>query len=144
MKVLNLQCRHGHGFEGWFESVAAFEDQLGRGLLSCPLCEDTHVMRLPSAPRLNLSAARREDQPDAGAVEQRVRALWQQAVEHVLKNTEDVGEQFADEVRRIHYGEAEQRGIRGQATVDEVQALRDEEIEVFSLPLPSEPKGPLQ
>ena len=55
-----------------------------------------------------------------------------------------VGEQFADEVRRIHYGEAEQRGIRGQATGDEVQALRDEEIEVFSLPLPSEPEGPLQ
>jgi hypothetical protein len=144
MKVLNLQCRHGHGFEGWFESVAAFEDQLARGLLSCPLCEDSHVMRLPSAPRLNLGAGRHEDQPDMRSVEQRVRTLWQQAVEHVLKNTEDVGAEFADEVRRIHYGEAEQRGIRGQATADDVQALRDEEIEVFSVPLPTEPKGTLQ
>lgn len=143
MKVLNLQCRHGHNFEGWFESAAAFEDQRERGLLSCPLCSDEHVMRVPSAPRLNLSTAKRDD-ADLKAVEQRVHALWKQAVEHVLSNTEDVGANFAEEVRRIHHGEAEERGIRGQATRDEVAALRDEQIEIFALPVSGRPKETLQ
>ncbi len=143
MKVLNLQCQHGHGFEGWFESVAAYEDQDARGLLSCPLCGDQHVMRMPSAPRLNLSTTRR-DEPDLKSVEQRVQAMWKQAVEHVMANTEDVGEQFADEARRIHYGQAEVRGIRGQVTPDDAQALKDEEIDIFTLPVPAAPKGTLQ
>ena len=60
------------------------------------------------------------------------------------RNTEDVGERFAEEARRIHYGEAEERGIRGQATPDEAQSLRDEGIEVFTLPLPAALKGTLQ
>lgn len=143
MKVLNLQCQHGHGFEGWFESVAAYEDQDARGLLSCPLCGDQHVMRMPSAPHLNLSHAKREE-VDLKSVEQHVQALWQQAVEHVMANTEDVGEQFADEARRIHHGQAEERGIRGQVTPDDAQALKDEEIDIFTLPLPVVPKGTLQ
>lgn len=143
MKVLNLQCQHGHSFEGWFESVAAYEDQDARGLLSCPLCGDQQVMRMPSAPHLNLNTVRR-DEADLKSVEQHVQALWKQAVEHVMANTEDVGEQFADEARRIHYGQAEERGIRGQVTPDDAQALKDEEIEVFTLPLPVAPKGTLQ
>lgn len=143
MKVLNLQCRHGHGFEGWFESVAAYDDQCARGLLACPCCGDQQVMRLPSAPRLNLGAAK-TDLADPQVVEQRVQTLWRQVVEQVLSNTEDVGDRFADEARRIHYGESEARGIRGQVTPDEAQALRDEAIEVFTLPLPAVPKGQLQ
>ncbi len=143
MKVLNLQCQHGHGFEGWFESVAAYEDQDARGMLSCPMCGDQHVMRVPSAPRLNLSHAKR-DESDPRSVEQRVQSIWKQAVEHVMANTEDVGEQFAEEARRIHYGQAEERGIRGQLTSDDAQALKDEEIEVFTLPKPTVPKGTLQ
>lgn len=78
------------------------------------------------------------------SVEQRVHALWNQAVEHVLSNTEDVGERFADEVRRIHYGDVEPHGIRGQVTPADAQALQDEDIEIFTLPLPGAPKGTLQ
>ncbi len=146
MKVLNLQCQRGHGFEGWFESLAAYDDQRERGLLSCPMCGDMQVMRLPSAPRLNLGAAQPDRAPEEQelSIEQRVRAMWQQAVEHVLKNTEDVGEQFVAEARRMHYGEAEARNIRGQASLDDMQTLRDEEIDVFPLPLPTPPKGTLQ
>ena len=70
--------------------------------------------------------------------------MWLQAVRHLLANTEDVGERFADEARRIHYGEEPQRGIRGQATPEEREALRDEGIEAMSLPLPAALKGPLQ
>ena len=70
--------------------------------------------------------------------------LWHQAVQHVMANTVDVGERFAEEARRIHYGEADERAIRGRATPDEAEALRDEGIEVMSLPVPEALKGPLQ
>lgn len=139
MKVLNLRCGDGHGFEGWFGSDDEFMDQNGRGLVECPLCGDRVVTRVPSAPRLNLSAGRQAEAAPADA-----QALWLQAVRHVLANTEDVGPRFAEEARRIHYGEIEARGIRGQTTPDEAQSLRDEGIEIASLPVPKTMKEPLQ
>lgn len=155
MKVFNLQCEHGHGFEGWFGSEDDYQSQTARGLLSCPICETHTVQRLPSAPRLSLGhhtapsetlnevpapAASRPVSPE----HQKVQELWLQAVKHVLANTEDVGAKFADEARRMHYGETELRNIRGQTTADEMQALNDEGVEVFSLPIPSALKGPVQ
>ncbi len=71
-------------------------------------------------------------------------AVWLRAVQHVLAHTIDVGDRFADEARRIHYGEADERPIRGQATQEEAEALRDEGIEVVALPLPAALKGPVQ
>jgi hypothetical protein len=139
MKVLNLRCGNGHGFEGWFGSDDDFMDQNGRGLVECPLCGDSVVTRMPSAPRLNLSAGRQAEAAPAD-----VQALWLQAVRHVLANTEDVGPRFAEEARRIHYGEIEARGIRGQTTPGEAQSLRDEGIEIASLPVPKAMKEPLQ
>ncbi|WP_140626306.1 DUF1178 family protein [Methylibium rhizosphaerae] len=152
MKVLNLQCSHGHGFEGWFGSEDDYQSQLERGLVECPLCADKAVTRLPSAPRLNLSGSREEvmvvpssGRPVAPTPEQAsVEALWLGAVRHVMANTEDVGERFAEEARRIHYGETEHRGIRGRASTEDAQALRDEGIEVMALPLPAALKGPTQ
>jgi hypothetical protein len=152
MKVLDLRCANGHGFEGWFASDDDFMDQNGRGLVECPLCADKVVTRLPSAPRLNLSGARaplETPAPPAAAatVDARpadLQAAWLQAVRHLLAHTEDVGERFAEEARRIHYGEEPQRGIRGQATAEERHALREEGIETMSIPLPAALKGPVQ
>ena len=143
MKVLNLRCANGHGFEGWFASDDEFMDQNGRGLIECPLCSDRVVTRLPSAPRLNLSGAR---EPAAQAPTQSadLQAAWLAAARKLLSETEDVGERFADEARRIHYGEVEQRGIRGQASAEEREALREEGIQTFALPLPAALKDPLQ
>jgi hypothetical protein len=140
MKVIDLRCQSGHRFEGWFAGDDDFLDQNGRGLIECPLCADNVIVRLPSAPRLNLSGAQEPVAPmppvpvpaDEGATMQ---ARWLQAVRHVIANTEDVGERFADEARRIHYGEAEERAIRGKASADEREALRDEGIEVHPLPV---------
>ena len=145
MKVLNLRCANGHGFEGWFASEDDFLGQNGRGLVECPLCSDRVIARMPTAPRLNLSGAREVD-PAAKVppAEADLQALWMKAVRHAIENTDDVGERFAEEARRIHYGETEARGIRGQATPDERAALRDEGIEVMSLPLPPALKGPVQ
>ena len=142
MKVIDLRCHNGHGFEGWFASDDDFLEQNGRQMIACPLCADSVIVRLPSAPRLNLSGAREvaapaPAQPDA-------QALWMKAIRHVLANTEDVGERFADEARRIHYGDADERGIRGLASADEREALRDEGIDVMPLPIPAALKEPLQ
>ena len=147
MKVLDLRCANGHGFEGWFGSEDDFLDQNGRGLVECPLCADHVITRLPSAPRLNLSGAREPAQPAPAKAEPAaadLQAMWMQAVRHAIENTDDVGERFAEEARRIHYGETDARGIRGVASAQERQALHEEGIEVLALPIPAGLKGPVQ
>lgn len=158
MKVLNLQCAgQQHSFEGWFASEDDFRDQVARGLLECPLCGAKDVLKLPSAPRLNLGAAReRKAAPDgvvppapppatsdmfapAGAGHQ---ATLLKALRELVARTEDVGEHFAQEARRIHYGEADHRNIRGRASAREAMELLGEGIEV--MPLPAAVKDTLQ
>lgn len=141
MKVLNLRCTNGHGFEGWFASDDDYMEQNGRGLIECPLCADMVISRLPSAPRLNLSGA---SEPVAKPQTVDLQAAWLATVRQLMANTEDVGERFAEQARRIHYGEDPARGIRGQATPQERAALQDEGIETMSIALPSALKGPVQ
>ena len=120
MKVLNLQCSaQQHRFEGWFGSEADYANQRERGLLQCPVCGCDTVDRLPSAPRLNLSGAT-EPAASAPAVPatpvlepaQRLQAAWKAAVREVIARTEDVGERFPEEARRIHYGESDRKSTR--------------------------------
>jgi hypothetical protein len=153
MKVLDLQCAHAHGFEGWFGSEDDFTSQLARGLVTCPLCGDTTITKKLSAPRLNLGHGSAPAE-SAGETRQQVvaatdaqtalQAAWLGMAKRILANTEDVGTRFAEEARRIHYGETEHRGIRGQASRAETEALADEGIEVMQLALPEQLKGPLQ
>ena len=126
MKVLDLKCSHEHRFEGWFASTEEFESQLSRKLVACPVCSVTDVSRMPSAPRLNLSSARGEAAPQAAqaqaspdAAALQARAL--QFMRELIEKTENVGERFAEEARRIHYNEAPARSIRG-VTTPEVRA----------------------
>jgi hypothetical protein len=162
MKVLDLRCANGHVFEGWFASDDDYVAQNGRGLVACPLCADQVISRMLSAPRLNLSGARapREahtEQPAAASADAApttpsqtellpadMQALWLRGVRELMARTEDVGQRFSEEARRIHYGESPQRGIRGQATPEERAALHDEGIETVSIPVPAALKGPLQ
>jgi hypothetical protein len=162
MKVLDLRCGAGHAFEGWFASEADFSAQTEQGLLDCPLCGNADVSRLPSAPRLNLSRARAPAAEtavvpasapaaaasSAGVAETAVHgtaaARFVEAVAELLRNTEDVGSRFAEEARRIHYGESDAKAIRGQTTPAEREALADEGIEVFTLPIGLPPKSSLQ
>lgn len=149
MKVLDLQCSHGHSFEGWFGSEDDFQSQLGRQLVECPFCGDTAVAKKLSAPRLNLGASapvqsQQGQQGEVAAVDPQLQAAWLKMVRHVLANTEDVGGQFAEEARRIHYGEATERNIRGQASREETESLLEEGISVMPLPIPKALKEPLQ
>jgi len=144
MKVLNLRCAHDHRFEGWFASSDDFESQTSRGLVSCPVCTDTAVTRLPTAPRIKSSAPRRDEDAAAPSAGNELQNAWMQAVRHMMASTEDVGARFPEEARRMHYGETATRGIRGQASREDADALRDEGIEVVALPVPAALKGPVQ
>jgi hypothetical protein len=146
MKVLNLRCEQDHRFEGWFASDDDFQSQNDGHLIECPLCGGKDVTRLPSAPRLNVANLRETPAPAAAdsAGQLHVQSKWLRAVRHMLAHTEDVGERFPEEARRIHYGEVAERGIRGQATRDEADALRDEGIEVMAVPVPAGLGGTVQ
>ena len=152
LKVFDLQCSNSHLFEGWFGSHDDYDSQQARGLVSCPMCQDTTIIKRLSAPRLNVghfsdappvSEAQVSTTPQtstAVAVSnestqllQLQAALMQQMREFVSK-TENVGDRFADEARRIHEGESEERPIRGTATPQEREALAEEGIAVVALP----------
>ena len=149
MKVLNLACSQQHLVEGWFASEDDFVAQCGRGLVECPVCGDANITKKLSAPRLNFGAARPEAKPAqdvalADQPEQAMHLAWMAMARRIVANTDDVGDKFAEEARRIHYGEAKERGIRGKASAAETEALMDEGIAVMPLALPESLKGQLQ
>jgi hypothetical protein len=144
MKVFDLRCGNEHAFEGWFGSDGDFESQQARGLLECPLCGSKEVRRLPSAPRLNLAGAETPKQPAALPTAAQMQALLLKMAREIAAHTEDVGERFAEEARRIHYKEAPERGIRGVTSKQEAEALAEEGINVMPLPFAHLLKDPLQ
>ena len=149
MKVLNLHCGQGHVFEGWFAGEDDFQAQLGQGLLECPMCGTHEVRKALSAPRLNLGARAPAFPPSseaapASAPGAALQAAWLHAARRIMAESEDVGARFAEEARRMHYGEASQRAIRGQASLEETAQLLDEGIPVVPLPLPAATKETLQ
>lgn len=153
MKVFDLACAHDHRFEGWFGSAEDYDSQLERGLIECPMCASRTIRKLPSAARLNLSGAAEKPVPGApvvpageggGADPRAVQAMFLKLARKIVENTEDVGERFAEEARRIHYREAPERGIRGTASPEQARALADEGIEVVSFPMPAGLDEPVQ
>jgi len=140
MKVYNLSCDHDHRFEGWFSSENDCTSQLEQSRIECPVCESRVITKRLSAPRLNLSTAQ---QPRAD-VATKVQAQIMDMVRHVIAGTEDVGDRFAEEARRIHYNETSERPIRGVATRAECEALVEEGIDVTPLPVPAALKQTLQ
>ena len=146
LKVFDLQCEHGHVFEGWFGSHDDYDAQQARGLVTCPVCQSAVIEKKLSAPRLNVGRYEEPVQspasesrevvatsPDAGQIAQ-LQALVLQQMRELVRNTENVGERFAEEARRIHTGESEERPIRGIATREERESLAEEGISVVSLP----------
>lgn len=148
MKVFNLRCTHGHGFEGWFGSDQELVSQRERGLLTCPVCGDAQVQKLPSAPRLNLRSATvggtamASDQSGLPAAAMAVTAAPEQlaqirlleAMRLLVSRSEDVGERFPEQALAMHHGEMEPRAIRGQATAEQALELLDEGVALLPLP----------
>ena len=138
-----LSCEDGHTFEAWFAGSEAFDDQRGRGLVACPFCTSTKIDKTLMAPAVSTSRKKRKavveqdsvpvaaNVPSDGEAATMLRKLRRRLTE----NAEHVGDKFAEEARRIHYNEAEKRGIYGQATTDEARALMEEGIEFHPLPV---------
>lgn len=151
MKVFNLACEHDHPFEGWFSTADDYESQLARGLLECPMCSSRSIRKLLSAPRLNLSHSQEKAATPAVPVQaggkpdpMAIQGMVMKMARALIENTEDVGDRFAEEARRIHYKESPERGIRGRASVEDARELAEEGIEVMALPLPALLKEPVQ
>ena len=131
-----LACDNGHSFEGWFSSGADFDRQAELGLVSCPVCGSATVGKELMAP--SVSTARKKDETKVLMMDQARKeavAKIRELVTSIRENAEDVGVKFPEEARKIHYGEAEQRGLIGQATIDEAKALLEEGIEIAALPV---------
>ena len=135
-----LACEAGHTFESWFPSSDSYDEQRARGLVACPVCDSTKVSKTLMAPRL-ARTDKAEAVPAAQPVPmiaepaRQMRALLRAVREHVMANSEHVGERFPEEARKIHYGESEERSIYGQASPDEARALIEEGIDVAPLPV---------
>jgi hypothetical protein len=142
MIVYDLICGQRHRFEGWFASADDFARQRERTLVRCPLCDDGSIERCPSANVQTGRAAAPPDEPkEASPAPQEKELTVAGGDTHALKlirrliaETENVGRAFPEEARKIHYDEAPKRGIRGQATQEEAQELREEGIDFMSLP----------
>ncbi|MBU3640467.1 DUF1178 family protein [Polynucleobacter sp. Fuers-14] len=161
MKVYNLTCPLDHRFEGWFASEEDCLAQQDKGMLACPICDSTEITRMPSAPHIGkssstelaLSKAEPESMSwgvvaltgsDHSHLEAQVQAAFLKGMRELMGRSEDVGNSFADEARKIHYKESPERSIRGQTTFDEAEALREEGIDVLSMPMIPALKNTLQ
>ena len=140
MIVYDLICTHEHRFEGWFASVDDFARQREGAAIRCPLCDDPRIERLPSAQvRTGRGTPPGEPRSEPKSETAATTAVAGDAdtlklVRRLIADTENVGRAFAEEARKIHYEEVPARGIRGQATPDEAESLRDEGIDFLSLP----------
>ena len=143
MIVYELTCAHAHRFEGWFASGDDYASQRERGLVTCPICEDAHVERVPSArvsvpkggaPAAPSSGATAQSRPPSGDITAGLPAELIAKLREVVQKTENVGTRFPEEARRIHYEEVPARPIRGQASADDAKALEDEGIEFSAVP----------
>jgi hypothetical protein len=152
MILYRLRCSQGHQFESWFKDSKTYERQEKKSLIGCPVCGGSKVERAPMAPRLGKGRKDKTVEASAGvpapvpspqqqqmaALERNMPKELREALikvrEHVEKNCEHVGDKFAEEARKIHYGESDKRGIYGETTEEEAEALTEEGIEFGRLP----------
>ncbi|WP_341991701.1 DUF1178 family protein [Azorhizobium sp. AG788] len=142
-----LNCAHGHTFDSWFPSSESFEAQKARGLVACPTCGTVEVEKAIMAPAVSRTdrdrsapaAAPADATPTPVALmseeEQTFRRMLRELREHVTKTADYVGDEFADLARQMHDGDLEHRSIYGEATAEDIKALRDDEVDVFPLPI---------
>jgi hypothetical protein len=152
-----LRCERDHNFESWFQDSAAFDQQVKRKLVSCPVCESVSVEKAIMAPRIVGKKGRERAEPAEQAAapaaapahaaaaaeatplvmtqERELRAKLKELRDHIVKNADNVGDHFPNEARKMHYGEIEHRPIYGEASPEEAKSLVDEGVEVSPLPV---------
>jgi hypothetical protein len=130
MISFNLKCRREHVFAAWFPSTAAYEKQVKAGKVLCPVCADKKVSKAPMAPAVRNSSPATQEATEAADALRALRAVRQ----HVEDNSDYVGPRFAEEARRMHYGETDKRNIHGETTDKEAESLQDEGIDFSRIP----------
>ena len=149
MILYELKCQDGHGFEAWFRDAATYDAQASAGEIACPVCGDTGIVKAPMAPRIakrptgDRAIEQRQNPADAAretatmVVNGEIRARLEALRRHVEENCDSVGDEFAEEARRIHYGEVPHRDIYGEATEDEAAELAEEGVAFARIPWPA-------
>ena len=158
MILYTLVCDNKHSFESWFANSAAYDKQVGRGLVSCPMCNSAKVEKAIMAPSLGRSSRKSATAPEPAAAEEpaaspqatlapkapvammspperEFRAKLKELRDHLTKSADYVGGKFPEEARKMHYGEIEHRSIYGEASADDAKALHEEGIEFHPLPI---------
>ena len=140
--IYDLECEYGHRFEGWFRSLNDYESQRADGLVGCPECQTTAVRKVPS--KLNIGSStllepKKQTSVDQTSPSDEVKVttafvMAKQVMQALVRHSEDVGDNFAEEARKIYYEEAPARAIRGKASAEECEELRDEGIDIIALP----------
>ncbi|MCX5881295.1 MAG: DUF1178 family protein [Deltaproteobacteria bacterium] len=131
MIVFDLKCLQGHKFEGWFDDGKAYENQKARGLLTCPVCNDADISKIPTA--FSIKASHTDKAP--ALAKRELAKLEKTLAVFIEKNFDNVGSQFATEALKIHYGVTEPRNIRGTSTQEEEKTLKEEGIEFIKIPV---------
>jgi len=135
MIAYDLQCSQGHVFEGWFEDDRTYKSQKRRGLLTCPVCNETEVNRVPSTFAIKSAGG---TSGGAATAQVNLDQIGKKMVDFVENNFDNVGCDFAKEALKIHYGAAEPRSIRGTSTPEEEKTLKEEGIDFIKIPLPQQ------
>lgn len=134
MIVYDLKCRKDHVFEAWFPAIAAFDEQNARGAIVCPVCGDSKINKAPMAPNLASSRAGDAVLPPQAAADEHLQKAMRELQQTVEAKFENVGDRFAEEVRRMHYRETDPRNIYGEATLADAVELKKEGIDFGVLP----------
>ncbi len=138
MIAYDLQCSQGHVFEGWFEDDRSYKSQKKKGLLTCPVCNEKEVSRVPST--FAIKAAAGSGSRSAATAQVNLDQIGKKMADFVESNFDNVGCDFAKEALKIHYGASEPRSIRGTSTPEEEKTLKDEGIDFIKIPLPQQPE----
>ena len=133
MIAFDLECSQGHIFEGWFNNTQSFEEQSTKKMVNCPYCNDTNIKKVISPVTMKTSSF--PDKPE-GVEPIDYERLAKEVVDYVNNNFDDLGPDFTKEALKMHYGVAEKRNIKGSATAEEEQTLKDEGIQFFKIPIP--------
>jgi hypothetical protein len=131
----SLRCDGDHAFDAWFRNNEDFERQTDRRLVECPHCGSSSVQKALMAPSVSTGRKREQIALAMGEEQKRVLTQLKELAEKVKREADDVGDRFAEEARKIHFGETEARGIYGQATPDEARALIEDGVEFLPIPI---------
>jgi len=131
----SLGCDHGHEFEGWFRSSDDFETQRKRGLIDCPDCGSHHVDKTLMAPAVSTGRRREKMALAMNAEQRRIMGEMKALSEKLRENADYVGDKFAEEARKIHFGETDARGIYGEASPDEAKSLAEDGVPFMPIPV---------